>query len=185
MRNISAAYGAEVTIPFTLFHPVTGQLVTAESHSPGDIVIYRDGNAGVTATNAWTVNGDLYRLTLTASEMQAARVTVVVADQDGPNWLAEPIYIETYGHVNAAHMLENMAASALVAVLSGTHTITTVQTDLVGEEDGVIGRLATFLSGSVKGQQKRISDYDVLNGQLTFDTSLTQVPVDGDVITIT
>ena len=82
-------------------------------------------------------------------------------------------------------MLENMAASSLVAVCSGAHTSTSVQTDLVSAEDAVIGRLATFLSGSVAGQQKRIIDYNVANGELIFSSSLTQAPSDGNVLTIT
>jgi hypothetical protein len=185
MRHLDSAYGAQLTIPFTLFDTVTGQLVSGATHAAGDIVLYRDGAAGVTATNAWTTNGPTYELILTAAEMQAARITVVIADQDGPAFLAEPVYIDTYGHVNAAHMLENMAASALVAIAGGTHTTSSVETDLVTEEDGIIGRLATFLSGTVAGQQKRIVDYNVANGQITFDSSLTQAPSNGDVLTIT
>lgn len=185
MRHISAAYGAQLAIPFTLFNTITGQLVSAATHAAGDIQLYVDGSAAVPATNAWTINGDTYQLTLTAAEMQGARILVIIKDQDGPAFLAEPIYIETYGHVNAAHMLENMAASSLVAVCNGTHSASSAQTDLVTEEDGIIGRLATFLSGTVKGQQKRIVDYNVANGTIVFDSSLTQAPADGNVITIT
>lgn len=185
MRHISAPYGAELTIPFTLFDTVTGQLVTGATHASGDIKLYVDGAAAVTATNPWTTNGSMYELVLTATEMQGASISVVIADQDGPLFLAEPVYVETYGHVNAAHMLENMAASALVATCSGTHSVTQVQTDLVTQEDGIIGRLATFLSGTVAGQQKRIVDYNIPNGTIVFDSSLTQAPSDGNVLTIT
>ena len=185
MRHISAPYGAELAIPFTLFDTVTGQLVTGATHDTGDIQLYVDGGASTTATNPWTINGSMYQLVLTAAELQGANICVVIADQDGPLFLAEPIYVETYGHVNAAHMLENMAASALVATCSGTHTNIEVQTDLVTQEDGVIGRLATFLSGTVAGQQKRIVDYNVANGTLIFDSTLTQAPSNGNVLTIT
>ena len=185
MRQISTAYGAPITVPFTLFDTVTGQLVTGTTHANGDVTLYIDGAAGVQATNGFQSNGATYRLELTAAEMQCARMTIVIDDQDGPAWLAEPIYVETYGHVNAAHILENMAASSLVAICSGSHTSTSVQTDLVSAEDAVIGRLATFLSGAVAGQQKRIVDYDVANGQLVLSSSLTQAPSDGNVLTIT
>lgn len=90
------------------------------------------------------------------------------------------------GSTTAADGLES-AMSGVVTGTAQTGTLSTTQmTTSLSEatDDHYIGRLITFTSGNLSGQQTDITDYSGTNGLLTF-TALTEAPANGDAFTIT
>jgi hypothetical protein len=97
-------YGEQATVDFELYEPDGGDLKTDAVHSAGDTKIMKDEGSEANTTNGFVDEGQGYSITLTASEMQAARIKVYVADQSGPKaWLDTTVVIETYGDANAQH----------------------------------------------------------------------------------
>ncbi len=69
---------------------------------------------------------------------------------------------------------------------TGTLTAASMTTNLTGfTVDQLIGRRITFLSGACEGEQKVIDDYAVSGSLITFDSSLTVAPANGDSFKIT
>lgn len=90
------------------------------------------------------------------------------------------------GDTAAADNLE-VAMTGVVTGAAATGTLSTTQmtTDLTeATDDHYIGRLITFTSGALLGQQTAITDYTGTGGLLTF-TALTEAPSDGDTFVIT
>lgn len=97
-------YGKETTIDFELYEPDGGDLKTDAVHAVGDTKTMKDEGAEGNTTNGFVDEGQGYSITLTASELEAARVKVYVVDQTNPKvWLDTTIVIETYGDANAQH----------------------------------------------------------------------------------
>jgi hypothetical protein len=100
-------YGEQTTIDFELYEADGGDLKTDAVHAAGDSKIMKDEGAEANTTNGFVDEGQGYSITLTASEMQAARIKVYVADQTNPKvWLDTTVVVETYGHANAQHAFD-------------------------------------------------------------------------------
>jgi hypothetical protein len=100
-------YGAETKIDFDLYEADGSDLRTDAVHAVGDTRIMKDEGTEADTVNGFVDEGQGYSLTLTAAEMQAARVKVYIVDQSIPKaWLDTTIVIETYGDVNAQHPID-------------------------------------------------------------------------------
>lgn len=100
-------YGVESTINFELFEVDGIDFRIDAVHAAGDSVIMKDEGAEASTTNGFTDEGKGYSLTLTVTEMQAARIVIYLADLTATKvWLDRSIVIETYGHASAMHAMD-------------------------------------------------------------------------------
>jgi hypothetical protein len=90
------------------------------THASGDVKISKDGGAAATATNSPSAitmgNGAMWKLTLTATEMQAALVMVTVIDATTKAVEDQMILISTYGNSSAQHEFNLDAALTAGAI---------------------------------------------------------------------
>jgi hypothetical protein len=114
-------YGVAATLDFDLFEIDGVDFRVDAVHAVGDTVIMKDEAAEANTTNAFVDEGQTYSIILTATEMQAARVKVVIVDQTAPKvWLDTSFTIETYGNASAEHAFD--LDTALVTLAAATHT---------------------------------------------------------------
>ncbi len=100
-------YGVETKIDFVLYDTDGASLKTDASHASGDSTIMKDEGAEANTSNGFVDEGNGYSITLTATEMQAARIVVYVIDQTSPAvWLDEALVVETYGNASAQHAFD-------------------------------------------------------------------------------
>ena len=113
-------YGVEATFDFHLYEPDGGGLCTGATHVTGDTKVMKDEGAEANTTNGFVDEGQGYSITLTATEMQAARAVIYVVDQTNPAvWIDEVVVIETYGHANAQHAFDLDDASPSYSLSAG------------------------------------------------------------------
>ena len=95
-------YGEAATINFQLYDVTGVDLKTDASFTAGDVKIMTDNGDEANTSNTPTDEGRGYSLSLTAAEMQAARIVIYVVDQSSPKvWLDTALVIETYGNASA------------------------------------------------------------------------------------
>jgi hypothetical protein len=99
-------YGVETKVDFVLFGTTGVDFKSDASHAAGDTTVMKDEGDEASTTNAFVDEGKGYSITLTATEMQAARVVVYVVDQGTKAWLDTAIVIETYGNASAMHAMD-------------------------------------------------------------------------------
>jgi len=108
----SRKYGVQADIYFPLIDAGTQNFAVSGdyTHASGDVKVSKDGGAAVTASNSPSAitmgNGAMWKLTLTATEMQAALVVVVVSDAATKAVEDQMVVIETYGNSSALHELD-------------------------------------------------------------------------------
>jgi hypothetical protein len=118
----TAKYGVESTFNFVLYN-ADGTLDDDEADGGTEVSVACDEGAETTATNDFADEGTFYSITLTAAEMQCARVAVVVAATD-----TNIFFVETYGHASSQNPdIDPATAQADLDLL----------TDPVGEPAGV------------------------------------------------
>ena len=100
-------YGAATRIPFQLYLPDASAFKTDATFVAGDIRITKDEGAEADLGTAAVDEGTGYSVALTATEMQAARISGYVVDLTGTKvWLDTGFYIETYGNASAQHAFD-------------------------------------------------------------------------------
>jgi len=99
-------YGVETTIPFVLFETDGVNFKADASHASGDTKIMKDEGGEANTANGFADEGQGYSITLSETEMQAARIVIYVVDQGTKTWLDTALVIETYGHANAMHAFD-------------------------------------------------------------------------------
>lgn len=114
------AVAAEVVFPLITRGAV--DFVTGATFAAGDCKVSKDGGATANTTNLPTeISDGLYKLTLTATEMTADRVAVVLADQTSPKVFEDQaVLIGTYSDTYQAKVWyiddENASEDRYVAV---------------------------------------------------------------------
>ena len=99
-------YGVQTIINFELYE-VDGVDLRVDAADGGtDCNIRKDQGADATCTNDFVDEGLGYSLTLTATEMQAAEVTLYIVDSATKVYLDAVLKIETYGNASAEHSLD-------------------------------------------------------------------------------
>lgn len=99
-------YGVQTTINFTLFEIDGVDFRVNAVYAANDTKIMKDEGDEANTTNGFVDEGQGYSITLTATEMQAARIVVYIADQGTKVWLDTSFVIETYGHASAMHAMD-------------------------------------------------------------------------------
>lgn len=122
MSVILRKYGVAATFNFPLFSVGTNSFKTDATHASGDSVISKDEGAQANTTNGFVDEGSFYSLTLTATEMEAARIAVVIIDQGTKEYDDQMLVIETYGNASAQHEfdLDTAIGSSLSTFATGT-----------------------------------------------------------------
>ena len=99
-------YGVECKIDFELYE-VDGVDLRVDAVDGGsDCSIMKDEGDEATCTNDFVDEGKGYSLTLTATEMEAARIVVYIVDSATKVWFDKVIIIETYGNASAMHAFD-------------------------------------------------------------------------------
>lgn len=99
----TALYNTQLTVDFSLYQTSGLELKTDAAHASGDTKVMKDEGAEANTSNGFTDEGQGYAIVLTATEMQAARVTLYVVDQGTKAWIDHCIVIDTYGNASAQH----------------------------------------------------------------------------------
>lgn len=99
-------YGVETKIDFELYEIDGVDLRVDATDAGSDCNIMKDEGAEATCTNDFVDEGRGYSITLTATEMQAARIVLYIIDSATKVWLDKVIIIETYGHASAMHAVD-------------------------------------------------------------------------------
>lgn len=100
-------YGVQTTIDFQLFETDGKNFKADAVYAAGDAKIMKDEASETNAASGFADRGQGYSITLTAAEMQAARIIIYIVDQTNPKaWLDTAIAIETYGNANAMHAFD-------------------------------------------------------------------------------
>jgi len=184
-------YGVEAKIPFVLYEVDGVDLRVDAADGGSDCSVMKDEGAEATCTNDFVDEGKGYSITLTATEMQAARIVVYVVDSATKVWLDDALIIETYGHASAMHAFDLDTATESV---SGTCTVETADTvfnltatlgTLSDQDDCYHDMVICFFdnSGSIY-ESKRITDYVGASTRVTIHENLS-FPVEGGVDTFT
>lgn len=98
-----AKYGVQTTFYFPLITRDAADFITDAAHEAGDSKIIKDGGAAANTANAFVNEGaGWYSLTLSAAEMQAARIAISVIDQDVKEFEDQGVLIQTHGHASAS-----------------------------------------------------------------------------------
>lgn len=97
-------YGVQTVIDFELYDYDDGKDLRVDAvHASGDTTLMKDEGAEANTTNAFADEGKGYSITLTATEMQAARIVLYVIDQGTKAWLDKVIIIHTFGNASAQY----------------------------------------------------------------------------------
>lgn len=118
-------YGVEAKFNFQLFEVDGVDFRVDAVHASGDSVVMKNEGSEANTSNGFVDEGRGYSITLTATEMQAARIVVYVVDQTATKvWLDTAIVIDTYGNASAQHAFDLDTATQGVDVvqISGDST---------------------------------------------------------------
>jgi hypothetical protein len=130
-------YGVETKVDFALYETDGTDLKTDAASATGDVTLYRDeGDVETLDADAFVDEGAIYSLTLSATEMSAARIIVCIVDQGTKAWLDKTLIIETYGHSSAQHAFDLDSATVNLSSASETQ-IDNIETD-TNELQGLI-----------------------------------------------
>lgn len=200
-------YGEATTINFSLVETDGVDLKIDAVHASGDTKIMKDEGAEANTASGFVDEGQGYSLALSATEMEAARITINIIDQGTKAWLdPKAITIETYGHASAQHpymgegvwdrqltgATHNIPASsgrrlrAIGDVVSGSVddiSATTISfiTDLTGVHvDHYADQTLLFTSGNLAGMSRSILNYNEITKLVTIEEALPEAPANGD-----
>ena len=128
-------YGASATVQFPLVdRNLTSFDATPVTFAAGDVRISQNGGAFVNTTNLPTHVGlGVYQLVLTATEMQTARIAVVIIDQTNPkDWEDQAILINTFGNASAQFAFNRSQANVTVgSIVANAITATAIQDNAI------------------------------------------------------
>jgi len=120
-------YNTAATIQFVLY-TVTGEtLQPSATIAVGDTKIVKDGGASANTTNTPVNEGNgIYSLDLTAAELSAERVTIVVDDVTATEtFLGTALHVITYGNASATIELDLDVANVSASVQSMASNVIT------------------------------------------------------------
>ena len=123
--EIERKYGAITTLVFPLIDfGATDFEATPVTFATGDVKIIKDEGAAANTTNLPAHEGNgIYSLALTATEMEAARIVIVIVDQTATKlWEDQGLLVTTYGHASAQHAFDRDSAGVDVTSISGDST---------------------------------------------------------------
>uniref|UniRef100_A0A6M3IZH8 Uncharacterized protein n=1 Tax=viral metagenome TaxID=1070528 RepID=A0A6M3IZH8_9ZZZZ len=107
-------YGVQADVYFPLIDRGAVDFeATPVTFAAGDTKVSKDGAAFANTTNDPShIAGGIYKLTLTATEMQAALIVVTLIDSATKTWEDQALMIDTYGNASAQHAFDLDTAAA-------------------------------------------------------------------------
>lgn len=166
---------------------------TPVTFATGDTQISIDGGAfGNTGSNPAHEGNGIYSLAITAAEVQGTTMAVTIIDQTATKaWSDQCVLISTLlgawaegGQGIIIGEVDTATFTATTTILEGFRL--SPNTTEEGTADHYNGRLITFTSGVLLGQQTDITDYVAANSKEKFTYStLTDAPGDGDRYVVT
>jgi hypothetical protein len=137
-------YGVESTVYFPLVDfGATDYEATPVTFATGDTKLSKDGAALANTSNDPShVGGGIYKLVLTATEMQHGGGTVVLVDQNATKeWEDQAIVTETYGDASALHEtdLDTPIANQVWDALIASHIVASSFGELVQQGTVITG----------------------------------------------
>jgi len=164
-------YGVEAKFDFELYE-VDGVDFRVDAVDAGsDCSVMKDEGAEATCTNDFVDEGKGYSITLTATEMEAARITVYIVDSATKVWLDKSITIETYGHASAEHAMDFSDA-----VRGGMTALPNAAADAAGglpiSDDG--GLDLDSMNSQIETNFDDIGDVRAIVDEIVIDTGETQ-----------
>lgn len=185
----TAEYGVAKVFDFRIL-AADGTFVTNAVDSGTDVSLTCDDGAAATATNDFTDEGSHYAISITAAELQCARLVVDVTDT-----IANGFIIETYGDPSAGIPIElqsgdafarlgapaGASVSADIAAIEGqTDDIGAAGAGLTAADDAVMTRLgtpaSTDLAADIAFIEAQTDDIGIAGAGLTV--LATQASVD-------
>ena len=181
---------ARYNTAYTLYVPLIDKGATDFEQTPvtfatGAIKLIRDAATAVNETNSMSHEGlGIYSLALTAAEMQAANIVVTIIDQTSTKtWEDQCVILDTAfsGQIEANQSIiigesTNATFTATTSAMEATRLSPNVSIEATA--DHMNGRLITWTSGALLGQQAEITDYVLANSKekYTFSTVTEAVP---------
>jgi hypothetical protein len=100
-------YGVETKILFPLITRDAVDFEGGASHASGDTKISKDEGDFANTSNAFVHEGNgIYSITLDATEMQAARIVVIIIDSATKVWEDQAVNVATYGNASGQHAFD-------------------------------------------------------------------------------
>ena len=212
--ELAREYGVETAIYFPLLKASSNDFAGSSdyTYTAGDIKISKDGGAAADPSNSPTVitmgNGYIWKLVLTASEMQAKKVVVTIIDAATKAIQDQAILIITYGNANAELDTEFPSKSAVASqvdttlssshgsgswvdnrdvvvrsgTLSGTPSEDTLEDSSITEttDDHYAGLLLVMTSGDAQGQARWVEHFLASSKELVLSEPLLDAPSASD-----
>ena len=176
-------YGVEATIDFDLFEVDGVDLRVDAAHASGDTKVMKDEGAEANTSNGFTDEGQTYSIVLTATEMQAARIKVIVVDSATKVWLDVTLTIETYGNASAQHAFDFDTASSAQTGDSfariGAAGASLTAINLPNQTMDITGDITGNLSGSVGSVTGAVGSVTGAVGSVTGAVGSVAGNVDG------
>ncbi len=174
--------GRATTLPFVLFNPDGIDFQRGAVHVTGDTTLTKDEGAEANTGSGFTDEGSGYSIPLTDAEMQAARITVYIADDAGSptdqkRWLDTAIYVETFEPPGLLQATD-------IATLAGQNDFTLAEGS--GDDDTYNGMMAVIQDAATLEQKAVviIADYVGSTKTVTLLVDPTFTIVAGDYIDI-
>lgn len=191
--EITRTFGIADSIYFPLIDAGAADFeATPVTHASGDSQISIDGGAFANTTNAFAHEGKgIYSIALTAAELSGTTIVVVIVDQGTKAYEDQAVIIST----RLGPWAEGGKSIIICEVDTATEAASTTTCEAfriapnTTEETTTShynGRLITWTSGVLLGQQTAISAYIIQNSKerFTFDAT-TEAPGDADRFVIT
>ena len=184
-------YGTATTILFPLIDfGGTDFESTPVSFAAADTQISKDEGAFANTGSTPVHEGNgIYSLALTATEMEAGRISISCIDSATKLWEDQAILIDTYGHTSAQHEFDlDISDKAKDAAITGSvndGSAAANQFDgdagLTATDDFYNGAVLLFTSGALKGLARKIEDYTGSSRNLVFTANpFPAAPADSD-----
>lgn len=141
MGALLRKYGEAATIIFPMIKRGVVDFAVAADWTPasGDTQLSKDEGAFANSTNTPAHEGQgVWSLSLSATEMQAARIAVAIVDSATKAVEDQAILIETYGHASAQHALDLDTAMSGQSVASVSGAVGSVTGNVGGSVDSVV-----------------------------------------------
>lgn len=180
--EILRKYGVQTDFYFPLIkRDVADFAVSADyTHSAGDVKVSKDGGAAATATNAPSAitmgNGGMWKLTLTATEMQAAKIAITIIDAATKVIEDQMILVSTYGNASGEHAFDLDTATQdvnVASVATGAITAGSIATDAIGAAELAADAVAEIAAAVAAPTAAVIADAvwdEVASGHTTTGT---------------
>lgn len=161
--TIRRKYGVATTVDFELWETDGTDLKTDAAHASGDTTISLNEGNFANTTNGFVDEGSTYSIALTAAEMTAARVVLLIVDQSSKVWLDKVIRIETSHHPSAQHPEGVVAAGTVSSATDETNIV--LATSLNVRKGTVIW----ITSGTGAGGSAIVFSYNSGNGATVLE----------------